>query len=221
MEKSLINEFLDFFDTQLTSSHKWNKRLIYYIKSIENGAFKQDDMPKLIEDYFGKYEYKAHGSENSNKEKLEKLLPRIKKNIAEYAHTLPQEVPHTISTRFSSSHTPCFSQLTVGLPDYMMFLTKVSLFVKVYQILRNQHKQAKGLFWQNIFSRIISFRETLSSSFLLGLHFLVTTRILAGALMTPLVSLSFMFPGMTPCILLRMMLAAALISALTMVPFPE
>jgi len=29
LEKSLINEFLDFFETQLPSSHKWNKRLIY------------------------------------------------------------------------------------------------------------------------------------------------------------------------------------------------
>ena len=29
LEKSLINEFLDFFETQLPSTHKWNKRLIY------------------------------------------------------------------------------------------------------------------------------------------------------------------------------------------------
>lgn len=71
---------------------EWNKRLIYYIKSIEDGAFKQDDMPKLIEDYFGKYEYKAHGSENSNKEKLEKLLPRIKKNVAEYYNCAEDEI---------------------------------------------------------------------------------------------------------------------------------
>lgn len=71
---------------------EWNKRLIYYIKSIEDGAFKQDDMPKLIEDYFGKYEYKVHGSENSNKEKLEKLLPRIKKNIVEYYNCAEDEI---------------------------------------------------------------------------------------------------------------------------------
>lgn len=71
---------------------EWNKRLIYYIKSIEDGAFKQDDMPKLIEDYFCKYEYKAHGSENSNKEKLEKLLPRIKKNIVEYYNCAEDEI---------------------------------------------------------------------------------------------------------------------------------
>ena len=71
---------------------EWNKRLIYYIKSIEDGELKQDDMPKLIEDYFGKYEYKVHGSENSNKEKLEKLLPKIKKHIAEYYNCTEDEI---------------------------------------------------------------------------------------------------------------------------------
>ena len=71
---------------------EWNKRLIYYVKNIENGTFKQEDVPKLIEDYFGDFDYMSHGGENSNKEKLKNLLPRIKKNIAVYYNCIEDEI---------------------------------------------------------------------------------------------------------------------------------
>ena len=71
---------------------EWNKRLVKYIHDIENGTFKQEDTGQLIEDYFGNYEYKAHGSENTNKEKLKSLLPSIKKNIVEYYNYFEEEI---------------------------------------------------------------------------------------------------------------------------------
>ncbi|MBQ6285409.1 MAG: hypothetical protein IJK67_03760, partial [Bacilli bacterium] len=71
---------------------EWNKRLIKYIHDIENGIFKQENIEQLIEDFFGKYEYKSHGSKNTNKEKLKRLLPKIKKNIAEYYNCNEEEI---------------------------------------------------------------------------------------------------------------------------------
>lgn len=71
---------------------EWNKRLIKYIHDIENGTFKEEDTEQLIEDYFGNYEYKAHFSENTNKEKLKSLLLKIKKNIAEYYNCNEEEI---------------------------------------------------------------------------------------------------------------------------------
>ena len=71
---------------------EWNKRLVKYIHDIENGTFKEEETEQLIEDYFGNYEYKAHFSENTNKEKLKSLLSRIKKNIAEYYNCNEEEI---------------------------------------------------------------------------------------------------------------------------------
>ncbi len=71
---------------------EWNKRLLTYIHNIENDTFKEDDVEKLIEDYFGDYEYKAHFSENTNMEKLRSLLPKISKNIARYYNCKEDEM---------------------------------------------------------------------------------------------------------------------------------
>jgi mannose/fructose/N-acetylgalactosamine-specific phosphotransferase system component IIB len=71
---------------------EWNKRLLTYIHNIENDTFKEDDVEKLIEDYIGHYEYKAHFSENTNKEKLRNLLPKIKKKIALYYNCREDEI---------------------------------------------------------------------------------------------------------------------------------
>ena len=71
---------------------EWNKRLLTYIHNIENDTFEQDDTEKLIEDFFGNYEYKAHFSKNTNLQKLESLLPKIKKNIAEYYNCEEKEI---------------------------------------------------------------------------------------------------------------------------------
>ena len=71
---------------------EWNKRLIQYVKDIENGTFKKEDTGQLIEDYLGQYEYKSHGGTNTNKEKLKSLLPKIKKNIVEYYNCSEEEI---------------------------------------------------------------------------------------------------------------------------------
>ena len=71
---------------------EWNKRLIQYVKDIENGTFETKDVPEFLEDYFGQYEYKAHNGINTNKEKLKSLLPRIKKQIKEYYNCNEEEI---------------------------------------------------------------------------------------------------------------------------------
>ena len=71
---------------------EWNKRLIKHIEKIESNSFEVKDVPQFLEDYLGNYEYKLHGSKNTNKEKLKSLLPKIKKNIAEYYNCSEEEI---------------------------------------------------------------------------------------------------------------------------------
>ena len=71
---------------------EWNKRLIKHIEKIESNSFEIKDVSQFLEDYLGNYEYKAHGSENTNKEKLRSLLPKIKKNIIEYYNCSEEEI---------------------------------------------------------------------------------------------------------------------------------
>ena len=72
---------------------EWIKRITNYIESIENETFTKEEVPKLIEDYFGDFEYMAYDRrENSNKVKLRNLLPRIKKYIAEYYNCTEDEI---------------------------------------------------------------------------------------------------------------------------------
>ena len=73
-------------------NEEWNKRLLTYIHNIENDTFKEEDTEKLIEDYFGDYEYKANFGKNTNMEKLRNLLPKISKNIARYYNCKEDEI---------------------------------------------------------------------------------------------------------------------------------
>ena len=71
---------------------EWNERLINYINSIKNGTLKQEDIPKLLDDYLGCFEYKPHFEENSNLLRLINLLPKIKKNLAEYFNCTEDQI---------------------------------------------------------------------------------------------------------------------------------
>lgn len=49
---------------------EWNKRLVKWIKKVDNGSLTENECEYLLEDLFSQYDYKSHGKENSNKEKL-------------------------------------------------------------------------------------------------------------------------------------------------------
>ena len=71
---------------------EWNKRLLNHIKNIEEETLTKEEVPQLIDDLFGNYEYKSHSGENTNKTKLKKLLPRISKPISEYYECSEEEI---------------------------------------------------------------------------------------------------------------------------------
>ena len=49
---------------------EWNKRLVKWTAKVDNGSLTENDCEYLLEDLFFHYDYKSHGKENSNKEKL-------------------------------------------------------------------------------------------------------------------------------------------------------
>jgi len=49
---------------------EWNKRLVKWSAKVDNDSLTENDCEYLLEDLFSHYDYKSHGKENSNKEKL-------------------------------------------------------------------------------------------------------------------------------------------------------
>ena len=71
---------------------EWNKRLLNHIKNIEEETLTKEEVPQLIDDLFGNYEYKSHFGENTNKTKLKEILPRTRKQISEYYECSEEEI---------------------------------------------------------------------------------------------------------------------------------
>lgn len=70
---------------------EWNKRLIEYNEKIENGEFRIEDAPGLIEDFLKK-DYRNHGLENSNKTILKNNLKKIISILAQYYECSEEEI---------------------------------------------------------------------------------------------------------------------------------
>ena len=92
------------------NKEEWNKRLIRYIKEIEDGTFAVKDVPKLLED-LSRSDYRSHFNANSNLEELKKL-PKIKKYLAEYYNCTEEEI--CVGDYIPKEETRCPYKIILG-----------------------------------------------------------------------------------------------------------
>ena len=69
---------------------EWNERLVGYINDIDSGNFITEKVGQLIDDCFGNN--KLNDARNTNLAKIKHLLPKIKKNCAEYYNCNEDEI---------------------------------------------------------------------------------------------------------------------------------
>lgn len=62
---------------------EWNKRLVEWVVKIKEDTLKEDEVPSLLYDLYEFDDYKAHFSENSNRDDLRKII-RGNKTIISY-----------------------------------------------------------------------------------------------------------------------------------------